>query len=54
MNKYISVQCCKCLKILGVEFKNRAFLKDIYCMKCAIEENKIKEGKFIQGEKDVQ
>ncbi len=43
MSKDIStgIQCCKCLRILGIDFKRR-IIKEVYCLRCAKEE--LKEG----------
>jgi|APSaa5957512576_1039674.scaffolds.fasta_scaffold40244_4 hypothetical protein len=35
-----AVQCCKCLKVIGMDYNNRKRIKDVWCMECSIENNR--------------
>ena len=37
LKNYTAVQCCNCLKVIGLDFEGREIIKDLYCMSCALK-----------------
>ena len=35
-----SVQCCKCLKTIGIDYTTRKRIDNIWCVECATEKNR--------------
>lgn len=37
-----AVQCCNCLRVLGIDFEERKQIGNIWCLSCLIEQQKEK------------